>query len=296
MMATQAWKALLRPGLLAVGLLSAGVVLGVLLRDGASPASGQSTAQADPSVSAFDEVDECDLLAAHPSDPERVAEGVADDAIIPRLAVMACEAAIRRSPGTQRFPFQLGRAHLAAGRYAAAAAHFHRAGDYGAALAYLGDAYQFGQGVEADAARALSAYEQARAKGFAPAAGQIEMLTFTPAAFVIEGVVEALHNGDIASLRTNLSNQNGPLIRAYLFSFTTVLNAECVSAVRPSAMEALFRLRYPANWQPQEDDRPDINIMGSVAEQDARTFLRRHGCEGPVATRVKDALGRLLVS
>lgn len=285
-----------RPRFVAAVCLCIGFVLGSLGGNIASPASGEASGQFDASVSAFDEVDECDLLAAHPSDPERVAEGVADDAIIPRLAVIACEAAMRRSPGTQRFAFQLGRGHLAAGRFADAVASFERADDYGAALAYLGDAYQFGQGVEADAARATRAYERASAKGFAPAAGQLEMLVFTPSAFVIEGVLEALHGADIGSLRANLGNENGPLIRAYLFSFTTVLNAECVAAVRPNAMEALFRLRYPASWQPSQDDRPDINIMGSVAEQDARTFLRRHGCDGPVATRVKVTLGRLLLS
>src|SRR5688572_14032548 len=91
-----------------------------------------------PEDSVFAQVDECDVLAAHPDDPERLADGLEDDAIVPRLARMACDRAVRRSPGEARFVFQLGRALLAAGQEADATARFRQAADrgYGAAVAY----------------------------------------------------------------------------------------------------------------------------------------------------------------
>src|SRR6202023_83825 len=67
-----------------------GFAVGAMISMFAQPASAQQ--------SVLDDVDECDSLAAHPSDPERLADGVADDAIVPKLAVAACEAAVKRSP------------------------------------------------------------------------------------------------------------------------------------------------------------------------------------------------------
>ena len=79
--------------------------------------------------SVFDDVDECDVLAAHPADPERLADGVADGALVPRLAVKACEAAVKQNPNELRFAYQLGRAYLAANRKDNAAEQFKRAAD-----------------------------------------------------------------------------------------------------------------------------------------------------------------------
>lgn len=59
---------------------------------------------------------ECDRLAAHPSDPDRVAPGVARrDIDLPR-AIAACEAAVRADPGNPRLNYQLGRVLTYAGR------------------------------------------------------------------------------------------------------------------------------------------------------------------------------------
>lgn len=242
-----------------------------------------------PAQSVFDDVDECDLLAAHPHDPERLADGVADDAIVPKLAVAACEAAAKRAAETPRFLFQLGRAYAAANRRKDAAVQYQKAAEqgYGAALAYLGDAYQFGYGVEINVEQALDAYRKAAAKGFSPAEGQIEMLSFDPAMYVIPAIGQ-VYAGDLRNLRT----ADSPALEAYLFAFVMALVGECGPVMPPKTVSALYNHRYPQSWTPEADSPVNVSVMGSVAEYDAKLFLRRHGCEGPVATRVKDNLNQ----
>lgn len=98
-------------------------------------------------------IDDCDILTAHPSDPQRMAEGIADDQIVPRLAILACDDAINLNLDQPRFTFQPGRALLAIGREDEAFALFEEASeaDYAAAWAYLGDAYPSGLGTAATA-------------------------------------------------------------------------------------------------------------------------------------------------
>jgi hypothetical protein len=62
------------------------------------------------------DVTDCDRLAAHPSDPDRVAPGVAQrDVDLPR-AIAACEAAVRTDPANPRLNYQLGRVLAYAGQ------------------------------------------------------------------------------------------------------------------------------------------------------------------------------------
>ncbi len=58
----------------------------------------------------------CDRLAAHPSDPDRVAPGVAQRDIDLPAAIAACEAAVRADPSNPRLNYQLGRVLAYAGR------------------------------------------------------------------------------------------------------------------------------------------------------------------------------------
>jgi TPR repeat protein len=264
-------------------LSTAGLICLVAATFAISNACGQSV---------LDDVDECDSLAAHASDPERLADGVADDAIVPKLAIAACEAAVKRLPEQPRFTFQLGRAYGAANRQKDAFMQYQKAGEqgYGAALAYLGDAYQFGHGAEVNAEKALDAYRKAAAKGFVPAQGQIEMLTFDPAMYVLPAM-GLLNAGDLANLRA----PDAPL-QAYLFGIALALGNECGSVLTPKAVFSLYNRRYPPTWTPEADAPVNVSIMGSIAEYDAKLFLRRHGCEGPVAARVKDNLNRLYLN
>ena len=67
------------------------VVVSVLGAANAGCSEAETQTVQPTEVSVLDLVDECDVLAAHPDDTQRMAEGVADDQIVPRLAIMACE-------------------------------------------------------------------------------------------------------------------------------------------------------------------------------------------------------------
>jgi hypothetical protein len=243
-------------------------------------------------TSVLDLVDECDVLAAHPEDPERMAEGVADDQIVPRLAILACEDAAARSAGEPRFAFQLGRALLAKGEKERALTQFEKAAadDYAAAFAYLGDAYQFGLGTKVDPEKARTQYEEAVKRGFAKASGQVEMLTFDPANYSVPAV-GMLYSGQLDALRGG----DGQL-RQYVYSFVTALGEECGTFLEPAAVQGLYRYRYPDNWKLEDDAAVRIAVMGAVADYDAKRFLQRHGCEGPVGTRMTGSINRLFKS
>jgi hypothetical protein len=58
---------------------------------------------------------QCDILAASPTDPARLAPGVEDDAIDVGAALRACRDALRDDPKQARFWFQLGRVLNVAG-------------------------------------------------------------------------------------------------------------------------------------------------------------------------------------
>ena len=201
-------------------------------------------------LSVFDLVDECDLLAAHPADPDRMAEGVADDAIVPRLAILACENALESDPDEPRFAFQLGRALLAMGRKQEAFETFQIAAQAGhaAAYGYLGDAYQFGLGVKADAAKALESYKTALNKGFEAAKDQIEQLTFDVSIYV-NYLIKNVYDGDLNALRSN----SDAFIRNHLFNFSQSMMQECGSFLTPKGVVGLFFYRYPPGWTIQKD-------------------------------------------
>lgn len=59
---------------------------------------------------AGDDVDACDLAAAHPSDPDRVAPGVPTNQVVTHVAIPACRRAVAAQPEEGRFHYQLGRA------------------------------------------------------------------------------------------------------------------------------------------------------------------------------------------
>ena len=61
---------------------------------------------------------ECDRLAAHPADPERVGEGVSRAAMDLDAAIAACEAAVADDPENPRLNYQLARAYGYSGRHA----------------------------------------------------------------------------------------------------------------------------------------------------------------------------------
>jgi hypothetical protein len=254
-------------------------------------AAAQSKAVDTPdSVSVMDLVEECDVLAAHPDDPQRMAEGVNDDKIVPRLAVLACEDATKRQPDDPRFAFQLGRALLARSDNDKAVTLFQQAAKsgYAAAYGYLGDAYQFGKGVKADIAQARASYAEAVKGGFTNAEAQIEMLTFDPSAYSVPAV-GMIYAGQLDTLRANADAQ----FRNYVFSFVTALGDECPSMLRPKSVVGFYRYRYPDSWRAEDDGALNVALMGSIAEHDAKRFLRRHGCDGQVAGQLSENINKL---
>lgn len=236
------------------------------------------------SPSVFDLVTECDLLAAHPADPQRMADGIADDEIVPRLAIMACQTAIKRAPNDPRHQFHMGRAQLALGRKTEAKGYFDAAAkqNYAAAYAYLGDMYQFGLGVTADAATALSYYKRALQGEFQPAEEQIKQLTFDPALFV-SSAISQLHDRTFNIAAT----AKEPLLRNYVFNVVLNSMEECGSFLKPASLARFYLFRYPkGSWSIEQEDDIMVMIQTSVGEFDAKTFLERYGCNGPVAKRV----------
>jgi hypothetical protein len=64
------------------------------------------------------EVTPCDIAAAHPDDPERVATGVARAAVDLEAARIACHAAVLADPENPRLNYQLARVYGYSGRHA----------------------------------------------------------------------------------------------------------------------------------------------------------------------------------
>jgi TPR repeat protein len=58
---------------------------------------------------AAEEITECDLQAAHPSDPQHMGPGVSSGAMILQKAIPACRAAVAANPESARAQYQLAR-------------------------------------------------------------------------------------------------------------------------------------------------------------------------------------------
>lgn len=95
----------------------------------------------------------CDRLAAHPADTKRVVDGVAWDLMNGRLAVQACEDAVKLHPQELRFQYQLGRALLRAKRRDEGLPYLFDVAEKGylVAFANIGGTYQFDLGNLAEA-------------------------------------------------------------------------------------------------------------------------------------------------
>lgn len=124
-----------------------------------------------PALAGGPPVHECDRLAAHPDDPQKVADGVVFEAIETERAIGACEAALTEFPGTPRFEFQLGRTLDAAGQENLAVDHYRVAAEQGhpAAQHSLFLSYAEGTGVDQDPAEAAKWLERAAVQGVVPA-------------------------------------------------------------------------------------------------------------------------------
>lgn len=117
------------------------------------------------------QVTECDRLAAHPSDPDKLTEGVATAALMQALApaIAACEQAVAADPDNPRLNYQLGRVLFYNQEYARgfrhvekAAALGHRQAQFVAGLIYADGQEGF---LQPDHCRSLSLWQQAADRG-----------------------------------------------------------------------------------------------------------------------------------
>jgi tetratricopeptide (TPR) repeat protein len=109
-----------------------------------------------------DAVAECHRLAAFPEDQDRKAESVSYGALDGAAVIAACQKAVEANPGDGRLLAQLGRGFDKEQKGQEAIAAFEEAIERGFVPAWtaLGELYQYGDGVEPDAARAAECFRK----------------------------------------------------------------------------------------------------------------------------------------
>jgi hypothetical protein len=113
-------------------------------------------------------ITDCDRLANHPFDPDRVTGGVAQEKVEIDKAVVACRAAVKAEPTTARFQYQLGRALFYGKRYKEARPFLERAAlvqDYRQAQFVLGLLHYEPQGYEQDRCKSAMLWRRAAMAG-----------------------------------------------------------------------------------------------------------------------------------
>lgn len=75
------------------------------------------------------ETTNCDIEAAHPSDPNHLGEGKSSSNVDTFAAIAACRQAVKNSPSTARFHYQLGRALVYQGEVVEGLTHVQHAAD-----------------------------------------------------------------------------------------------------------------------------------------------------------------------
>lgn len=245
--------------------------------------------------SVFDLVSECDILAAHPDDPQRMTEGVDDGDIVPALAIIACQRLLEETPDSARANFQLARAYLAQDEKLKARNSLVRAAQegYAPALAYLGDFYQFGWTLDPDLEKARKFYQQAIDGGFVIAEDQILQLTFEKENYASK-LIGSLYDDPLAVSVTSASEKRGLWERTYLFSFHQSLVDECELRIERDAVLLPYLFRFPGDLNPELEDDVFISVWEDLGLRDAGHFVDVHGCDGPVTSNMIASFGTLL--
>jgi len=110
----------------------------------------------------------CDLMAGHPTDPDRVHAGVAYRLLRPEAAIEACRADLAKDPDNPRLMTQLARALEKGGAFDEAVRLNQQAKerfDYLGAYHNLGNLYRKGGGVERDLGEAFHLFLYAAERG-----------------------------------------------------------------------------------------------------------------------------------
>ena len=119
----------------------------------------------------------CDAFTAHPWDPHKLTDGVYWNQVPAAKAVLACRSAVRDEPSARNM-FQYGRALAKSKEFVEAAAWYQKAASQGYVQAQyaLGDAYEFGEGVEASYVLAQAWYRKAADQGYSHATARLDRL------------------------------------------------------------------------------------------------------------------------
>ena len=113
----------------------------------------------------------CDVLAAHPADPDKSAQGVRWELMDVTAALDACSQEINRQPNNARIQYQYARVLDKQEMYAEAITWYRKSAEQGyrAAQNSLGYAYEWGQGIAIDEQQAVFWYREAAKRGHAQA-------------------------------------------------------------------------------------------------------------------------------
>jgi tetratricopeptide (TPR) repeat protein len=119
-------------------------------------------------VSAAEEITECDRLVSHPLDPDRVTTGVPTSKVDHPAGIAACEAAVKADPDSARAHYQLGRVYFYDGQADKALPHLEiaAAANHRQTMFVLGYILDSGQGgVEPDTCRTEALWARAARAG-----------------------------------------------------------------------------------------------------------------------------------
>ena len=110
---------------------------------------------------------DCDVLAAHPSDPDKISKGVGGDVmLVPAIA--ACKDAVSKDPNNRRLRYQLGRVLFYSGQTQEALPHLEYAAENGSAQAQFVIGYIIDGGyggVDKDSCRTADLWKKSADQG-----------------------------------------------------------------------------------------------------------------------------------
>ncbi len=203
----------------------------------------------------------CDQLAAHPSDPDRRADGVEDEQLDGKAIVTACDEALRRDKEAGRLHMQRARGLMALERFSEAVNSLQQSVKLNNAVGhyYLALAYEEGAGgLPKDAGKATRLKAQAEKLGLG---GQAQHLAAarSPASdsgvlrdpghlesrYEFGAIMRSVYWGDASSL------SEGPTFRyAYLYGQAQILSEQCKSfklTELDGYQDNLKRMQMPAD-------------------------------------------------
>ena len=120
---------------------------------------------------------DCDTLTAHPWDPQKIAEGIYWNKVPAARAELACRLAVSANPNARNM-YQFARALAKSKDFSEAAEWYKKSASQGYVQAQysLGDAYEFGEGVQVNYILAQNWYKKAADQGYTHAADRLNKL------------------------------------------------------------------------------------------------------------------------